>query len=449
MAGEIRLDFKLHPSQTQVYNCPSPNKVVVAGRGWGKTRFAAIDATVKAMETHNWMGRELTPEDAIIYLTDTFSHAKRIFWPIIKMVAAPVIKAVNENDGLITFLNDTRLYIGGADNQESIDRARGLILRHGILDEYADISPDVYEIVVGPALMKTFGTSLLIGTPHRGKPHLGAKLQWAREQVPHPKFGFPMWAGFQFRSTDNPWMDAVAIEQMANTMSVERMREELNAEILAAGGNLLQPEWWQYSPHEPQDGYFVVAVDLAGFKSIDGQKEKVRRDDAAIAIVKIHRGGWWVKEIQFGKWDSRETALRIVQAAWKNDAVRVGIERGALLNAIGPSLKELMVQYGRTRAVEPLTHGNQRKEDRVMAALEGRLQRKRIQLNASEHTPHHQRPEWIQKLVQQGMDFPSPYSQDDLLDALSYVDQLGMPAFFEYQPSKYDNWRPQDPIAGV
>ena len=445
----IRLDVQLHPTQTVVHENKSPHKVVVAGRGWGKSRYAAIDCVLKGLAASNWSGRALTEEDAILYLTDTFSHAKRIFWPILKMVAAPVTRSVHENDGLLTLINGCRIQIGGADSQESIDRARGYILRHGVLDEFADIAPDVYNIVVGPALMKTNGTSLLIGTPHKGKPHLGEKLQWAREQPIDPHYGFPLWSAFQYRSTDNPFMDVRAIEALARTMTVEQMREELNAEILASGGNLLRPEWWRFQPDEPADGYFVVAVDLAGFTTINGSKEKVRRDNCAIAIVKICRQGWWVKEIQYGQWDSRTTVTKIVKAAWMNNAARVGIERGALLNSIGPYLKDLMHQYGRSRPVEPLTHGNQHKEDRLMAALEGRLQRGRIYLNCSEATPPMNRPVWIQKLIQEAMDFPSPFVKDDLPDALSYVDQLGGTPFFEYSPAKYDTWKPADPIAGV
>lgn len=445
----LSLDVKLHPTQSVVYHNKSPHKVVVAGRGWGKSRYAAIDIVIKGLETTNWSGRAVSEEDAILYLTDTFSHAKRIFWPILKMVAAPVTRSTHENDGLLTLINGTRIQIGGADSQESIDRARGYILRHAVLDEFADIAPDVYNIVVGPAVMKTNGTSLLIGTPHKGKPHLGEKLQWAREQPVNPYYGFPMWSGFQYRSTDNPFMDTQAIAALAATMTIEQMREELNAEILASGGNFLQPEWWKMVPDEPADGYFVIAVDLGGFTTIGGSKEKVRRDDTAIAVIKICNRGWWIKEVQYGRWDSRSTATRIVQAAWKNDAVRVGIERGALLNAIGPYLKDLMHQYGRSRPVEPLTHGNRHKEDRVMAALEGRLQRGRIMLNCSEAVPPMDRPAWIQTLIQQGMDFPSPYARDDLLDAVSYADQLGGTPFFEFNPAKYDQWQPQDMIAGV
>lgn len=59
------------------------------------------------------------------------------------------------------------------------------------------------------------------------------------------------------------------------------------------------------------------------------------------------------------------------------------------------------------------------------------------------------RPDWVQKLVSQAADFPSPYTHDDLVDALAYIEQLGQPQFQSYDAKKYDSWEPVDPIAGI
>ena len=443
----MQLDFQLHPAQSQVHVSPSPNKVVLAGRGWGKTRFAAIDAVLKGLEVVNWSGRPLTQEEEVMYMAPTFDQAKGIFWPILKKVAEPITQSTLENVGLLTLVNGVRIRLKGMDNP---DRARGFILRHAILDEFADMDPAAWDVITAPSVMKTNGTALFIGTPKRGRPHFAQLLDYARNCPPNPKYGFPLWSGFQFSSYSNPWLDAEAIAAKAETMSLERFREELEAEILKEGGNILHPDWWVLDAREPLDGYFVIAVDLAGFvTSEQNKKEKVRRDDAAIAIVKIHRGGWWVKEIQSGKWDTREVCARICRAAASVDAHRVGIEKGALFNAVAPMLADYMAQYGKYRKVEPLTHGNQHKEDRVIASLEGRLQRGRIQLNCDPLTPVKDRPEWVTKLMRQAADFPSPSTPDDCVDALSYVDQLGTTAYFQYDAKKYDTWVPMDSIAGV
>jgi hypothetical protein len=446
LSNDIKLDFRLHAAQRQVHECPSPYKVVVAGRGWGKSRYAAIDATIKALEEVNWAGRPLTTEAEVMYMAPTFDQAKGMFWPILKEVADPVLDSTIENVCLATLINGVRIRLKGMDNP---DRARGFILRHAIMDEFADMSPEAWDVITAPSVMKTNGTALFIGTPKRGKPHLGQMLHHAQEQPVHERWGFPLWAGFQFASSANPFLDKDAIATISSNMSFERMREELEAEILAEGGNYLQPDWWQLTPREPEDGFFVVAVDLGGFTRAPRETTYERRDDTAIAIVKIHRGGWWVKEIQYGRWDVRETVLRILKAAGSVDAHRLGVEKGALYNAMWPYMRDYMAQFGKFYKVEPLTHGNQHKVDRVFASLEGRLQRGRIQLNCSEATPMRDRPQWIQTLIQQASDMPSPRSKDDLVDALSYVDQLGQTVYHTYEPERHDTWVPVDPIAGV
>lgn len=444
-----QLNLQMHDGQIEVHTSPSPRKVVVAGRGWGKTRYAAIDAVLKSLESVNWAGRPITSEAEVMYMAPTFDQAKGIFWPVLHEVLEPLGRDVkyHENTGLCTMPNGVRIRLKGMDNP---DRARGFILRHAILDEFADMDPQAWDVITGPSVMKTNGTVLFIGTPKRGRPHFANLHEYAAKAEVDPKWGFPLWSAFQFASKNNPWLDVDAIAAISANMSFERMREELEAELLAEGGNYLNPAWWKFSPHEPQDGFFVVSVDLGGFTpSPENKKMKERRDDTAISIVKIHRGGWWVKEIQYGRWDTRETALRIVRAARSVDAHRVGIERGALYNAIWPYLNDIMAQFGAFRKIEPLTHGNQHKEDRVMAALEGRLQRGRIQLNTSEITLPDDWPEWIKKTIKQASDFPAPSTPDDLIDSLSYADQLGQTNFTVWTPEKFDTWQPLDELVGI
>ena len=84
-----------------------------------------------------------------------------------------------------------------------------------------------------------------------------------------------------------------------------------------------------------------------------------------------------------------------------------------------------------------------------MSALEARLQRKRIFLNCDPDIADRERPEWVRKLIKQASDFPSPSTPDDLIDSLSYVDQLGDTVFHTYDANKWDTWEPLDDIAGI
>ncbi|KKM06769.1 hypothetical protein LCGC14_1740640, partial [marine sediment metagenome] len=153
-------------------------------------------------------------------------------------------------------------------------------------------------------------------------------------------------------------------------------------------------------------------------------------------------GRWFVVEIQSGKWDPRETAMKIVTLAHKHKIPIIGIEKGALKNAVEPYLREYMARYNRWFEIKPLTHGNQRKYDRVQWALQGRAQKGDIYLLQGE---------WNAKLIDQAVSFPSRYVHDDCIDALAYIDQLVMESISKFDIAAIEaqtQHQPLDPHAG-
>ena len=366
-----------------------------------------------------------------------------VFWPILKEWARPVTAAVHENTGVLTLVNGVRIRLKGMDNKE---RARGFKLRFAIMDEYADMPASAWDEVIEPALMDTDGGALFIGTP-KGKNHFYEKFMYGlTSEDSH-------WESFNFSSRDNPTMPSAARERLYADPTKSRaiIEQELEASFISLGGGELQPDQLVLLPNEPADGYWVVSVDLAGFVAVDRgvYKPKKRLDETAIAVVKVTNRGWWVKEIIHGKWDTRQTALQIVLAAKGVDAARIGIEKGSLMNAAMPYLEDVMRQYGCWFSIEPVTHGNRQKEERILWAIQGRLERGRIYVNEDPETPVIQRKDWVHKLQEQMGDFPDPLAHDDLLDALAYVDQLGGTVYNTgYGMDKYDTWQPIDEDAG-
>ena len=116
------------------------------------------------------------------------------------------------------------------------------------------------------------------------------------------------------------------------------------ASFTNAGSNIFKEEWIRYG-EEPQQGSYYIAIDLAGFEEVAKQaaNAKKRLDESAISVVKVTEDGkWWVKEIIHGRWDVRETASKILLAMRDYRPIAVGIERGALKNAVLPYLSDLM-----------------------------------------------------------------------------------------------------------
>jgi hypothetical protein len=447
----IDLSFTVHPGQQAILNSEALYKVVTAGRRFGKTYIAAILCILEGLKDQNERGHPLKSDAEVMYMAPTFEQAKGIFWPVLKLLAEPVTATTHENTGVLTLINGVRIRLKGMD---APDRARGFKLRYAVLDEYADMHPGAWDAIIQPALMDVEGGALFIGTP-KGKNHfyelfihaLGAQ---ADEE------GFLEWEAFKFSSRDNPFIREGALRRMyANERySSDLIKQELEADFLAGSGGLLPPDWWKFDDKEPRDGNYVVTVDLQGFSMDRIAKKKVLKDNSVITVAKICRKGWWIKQQVVGKWDVRETAFRIVQAARSVDTTVIGIERGMAMNAVLPYMDDYMKQYRSFFKIEPLTHGNQHKEDRIRWALQGRLEKGRIILNCDPDLRPWERPDWVTGLIDEAADFPNNATPDDRPDSLAYVDQVAKPIHFDMasltgnQNSQYDTWAPLDDISG-
>lgn len=84
-----------------------------------------------------------------------------------------------------------------------------------------------------------------------------------------------------------------------------------------------------------------------------------------------------------------------------------------------------------------LSHGGKKKTERILWALQGRMQHGRVFLN---------RGKWNNAFISQLLDFPNPMSHDDLIDAVSYVDQLSQVVYNDFEVE--ETWVPQDLVAG-
>jgi phage terminase large subunit-like protein len=200
----------------------------------------------------------------------------------------------------------------------------------------------------------------------------------------------------------------------------------------SAGADLFKEEWLKYKD-EPQYGDYVIAIDLAGFEDVakNAGAAKKRLDESAISIVKVlDNGDWWVKDIIHGRWDIRETASKILLAVREHQPIAVGIERGALKNAVMHYLEDLMRKNNVYVHISDLTHGNKKKTDRVVWALQGRFEHGRISLNKDK--------KW-KEFEDQYMMFPTTGVHDDLIDSLSYVDQLAVTSYnADYEDDDYE-----------
>ena len=423
-----------------------------AGRRFGKSFFAAYKLYAAASEQTKIRsdGTEIDlTQEIVYYVSPTFKQGRENLWNVMMDIGsqAGIIKGVRQNEGEITLTNGRIIRFKGADDPAKL---RGVGLHYVVMDEYAFMKPSVWEYIIRPALGRAEGGALFIGTPD-GKNHFYRMWEKASQGLdPASDEPSDQWAAFQFTTADNPHLTDDEIESMKGSLSSDAIAQEMEANFEATGGKVFNYDMFPVVSCIKQ-GDYVIACDLAGFSTAEGKnKSKVVLDDHAIVIAKIHSTGWHIEKIIWGQWDVRETCLRIIKAWRQYGSPPIGIEKGMATNAVcgddGMSgyLGELMHKYGYF-TVQGLTHGNQKKEDRIKWALQARADKGQITLEPDTDLPAEEK--WIGKFLGQAVDFPNPLAHDDLIDAVAYVDQLATPSA-GWDVSLYDDWAPHDEEVG-
>jgi len=401
------IDVDLHDAQAEIFLSEARFKVVAAGRRFGKSYLSAICLLIEGLKDKTPKGRSLA-DKRVFYVAPTFDQGKRIIWDLLMDLGKEVISSVIQNQGIITLTNGRRIEIKGADRPETL---RGVGLSYLVMDEYAFMKPEVWEQVLRPTLADVEGSALFIGTPD-GKNHFYKLFIDAQKESETE------WEAFSFNSTNNPTLAAKEIEAARRTMSSSNFKQEFEASFSASGGTIFKEEYFNYLDEPPEEGQWYVTVDPAGFSGLESntQSNAATLDECAIAIVKIGRWGWFVADILHGRWDARVTAAKVLRAAQKYNAMAIGIENGSLKNAIMPYLNDRMMQIGYFPSIKGLSHGNQKKTERIVWALEGRFEHGKIFFRDG--------AEYVDHLESQLLDFPNPMSHDDLVDALAYQAQM-------------------------
>lgn len=416
----MKLNFELLPWQKQVFADPTRFKVIVAGRRCGKSRLSAVSLLVE--------GLRCPPGSAVMYVAPTQGQARQIIWDLLMDLGRDVISGSHVNNMDITLINGAKIYVRGSDRPDTL---RGVSLTFLVLDEVADIKSETWEKVLRAALSDKKGKALFIGTP-KGR-------NWFYEMY---NLGISEedeeWKSWHFTTKDNPLIDPKEIEGAKKTLSSFAFKQEYEASFDNAGTDLFKEEWIQYG-EEPSDGVYHIAIDLAGFKNENYSSARQKKlDESAIAVVKVTDDGvWFVKKIEHGRWDVKEAAAKILKNIREFEPVGVGMERGTVRNAVLPYLSDLMRANNVYAHIQDLTHGGKQKTERVVWALQGRFEHGKVILNEDE--------DW-REFVDQLLMFPTPQVHDDLVDALSYVDQLAVTSYF--MDDEEDEYEPTDFISG-
>lgn len=222
----IHTGYTPHTFQLQAHLAMKRFSVLVCHRRFGKT--------VKAVNTLIDSALRCTKTDGhFAYVAPQYNQAKSVAWGYVKRygLVVPGTK-VNESELSIVFPNGAKVRLFGANNPDSL---RGLYFDGIVLDEVADMPPEVWGEVIRPALADRKGWALFIGTPK------GMNLF---SDIYFKALEDPAWYAGMFTvedTIDDPTVpiDREELELARSSMSENQFRQEFLCDFTASSDNTL------------------------------------------------------------------------------------------------------------------------------------------------------------------------------------------------------------------
>ena len=201
----------LSKTQQQVADSEKRFKLVTAGRRWGKTFLSIREIAYQAR----------LPNKLIWYVTSSYRAAKMIVWKELKnrMLDLRWVSKINESELSIRLKNGSEICLKGSENAQQL---RGVSLSYCVIDEAAQVSPDVFAEVIRPALADQQGGALFITTP------LG-KSNWTYDLYRQAQQSPAQWDAYQFTTADGGFVTESEIQAARADMSERQFRQEFLA----------------------------------------------------------------------------------------------------------------------------------------------------------------------------------------------------------------------------
>jgi hypothetical protein len=206
--------------------------VLVAHRRFGKT-VLAVNHLIKQAATCT---RE---RGSFAYVAPFRNQAKEIAWGYLKHYTAVIPgRTVNEGDLSLMLPNGARIRVFGADNPDAL---RGLYFDGVVLDEVAQMKPEVWSEIIQPALADRKGWTLFIGTP-KGVNLFSELYGYAREAMNEGSDRYdPAWAALCYRVDETEALPADEVERLRRELSESAWRQEMLCDFSASADDTLIP----------------------------------------------------------------------------------------------------------------------------------------------------------------------------------------------------------------
>jgi hypothetical protein len=219
----IDLGFEPRPHQLDAHEKRKRFSVLVWHRRSGKTVYACIELLLAALLAEK-------PRSRFGYVAPFYRQAKQVAWAYLTHYARLVPGVVVlEAELCIKLPNGSEIRLFGADNPDSL---RGLYFDGIVLDEVADMKPQVWGEIVRPALADREGWALFIGTP-KGT-NLFSELYFRA-------LSDAEWFADLRRASETGAIAADELERARREMTPSQWAQEMDCDFAASVDNVLIP----------------------------------------------------------------------------------------------------------------------------------------------------------------------------------------------------------------
>jgi phage terminase large subunit len=195
--------------------------VIVCHRRFGKTHLALNEMVDQGL-------RNTRKNPQYAYIAPTYGQAKRVAWDLLKDYVKNIPGVVvNEADLRIDIPRPAtgdkiRFILLGAENPGSL---RGMYLDGVVLDEYAEMNPEIWNQVIMPTLVDREGWSIFIGTP-KGQNHFYEIYETAKQT--------PGWFHAMYKASETGIIPQSELDSAKAIMADNEYMQEFECSFTAA-----------------------------------------------------------------------------------------------------------------------------------------------------------------------------------------------------------------------
>ena len=222
--------LRSHGGQQQYWSSTHRFNTVSAGRRSGKTELAKRKLVIRAMRACKpWPGR-------FFAAAPTRDQAKRVFWSDLKSLSPRSMlgQRPSESELMIEYITGNQIWVIGLDVPE---RLEGVGFDGGVITEYGNVKPLVWEQNIRPALSDREGWCDLEGTPE-GRNHYYEIDSRARAEMKE-KGEASEWGSYTWFSSDI--LPAAEIESAKRSLDLLSYQQEYEGSFISFSGRAYYP----------------------------------------------------------------------------------------------------------------------------------------------------------------------------------------------------------------